>query len=216
MRRINLQYNWSEITTSSYLTLIELNMSTYPIPPNKIKCKDVIIMSYQKYANLAGCSISDITCGHELDDAFFLSGLRPNLKMILYNKEKYDSRLKHTLWHEVGHIKCNHQKHGENEEIEAHFFAAQANAPNVLIKALSQRGYTINASFLMQCFGLSAESANKKIDYLQKYNFSHSNEYDDIILQQFNNFLDLNYPPKTKHFDDNYYDDLEQEREKWK
>lgn len=70
--------------------------------------------------------------------------------------------MKHTLWHEIGHIKCGHKKHSEREEIEAHFFAAQANAPNILIKAISQRGYSINVPFLVECFGLSKEAAEKK------------------------------------------------------
>lgn len=210
-----MQYDWVEITSLAYLTLIELNCDEFPIPANKIKCKDVKIISYQKYAEKTGLSIEEITCGHELDDAFLLKELRPGLTFILYNKDKYDSRMKHTLWHEIGHIKCNHQKHSESEEIEAHFFAAQANAPNILIKAIAQRGYTIDVPFLMQCFGLSRESAIKKKEHLSKYHFNHTNEYDDIILMQFSDFIDSKYPLKNPHFNDDYYDDLEKEREKW-
>ena len=106
-------HDWNGITTKAYSTLIELNINEFPISPSKVRLKGVIISSYQKYAKITGLSIADITCGHELDDAFFLSGLRPDLQMILYNREKYDSRLKHTLWHEVGHIKLKHKHHGE-------------------------------------------------------------------------------------------------------
>jgi len=210
-----MQYDWSGITSLAYLTLLELDLHEFPIPENKIKCKGVKISSYQKYAEKTGLSIEEITLGHEFDDAFLLKGLRPDLTLILYNKEKYGARLKHTLWHEVGHIKCNHQKHSEKEEIEAHFFAAQANAPNILIKTIANRGYNIDVTLLMQCFGLSEEAARKKKDYLSKYQFDHSNEYDDVVLMQFSDYINAKYPPKTKHFYDDYYDELEKEREKW-
>ena len=134
---------------------------------------------------------------------------------ILYNKEKYGPRMKHTLWHEIGHIKCGHKKHSEQEEIEAHFFAAQANAPNILIKAISQRGYSINVSFLVECFGLSKEAAEKKMEYLQKYSFNHSNEYDDLVQLQFAQYLNQKYPTKTNHYYDDYFEDMEKERQGW-
>lgn len=210
-----MKCDWSEITSLAYLTLLELDLHEFPIPTNKIKCKGVKISSYQKYATKTGLTIEEITLGHEFDDAFLLKGLRPGLTLILYNKEKYGARLKHTLWHEVGHIKCNHKKHSEQEEIEAHFFAAQANAPNILIKTISQRGYSITVPFLMECFGLSEEAAKKKKEYLSRYGFNHTNDYDDLVLMQFSNYIDTKYPPKTPHFYDDYYDDMEKEREKW-
>ncbi len=210
-----MQYDWAEITSLAYLTLLELDLHEFPIPAKKIKCKDVIISSYQNYAAKTGLSIEEITLGHELEDAFLQKGLRPNLNLILYDKDKYGARMKHTLWHEVGHIKCNHQKHGEKEEIEAHYFAAQANAPNILIKTIAQRGYNIDVPFLMNCFSLSEEAAKKKKGYLSKYGFEHSNEYDDVVLLQFSDYINAKYPPKTLHFYDDYYDNLEREREKW-
>lgn len=79
-------YEWSKITSLAYLTLLELNIQEFPIPAKKIKCKDVMISSYQKYAKKTGCSIDEITLGHELEDAFLLKGLRPGLTLILYLK----------------------------------------------------------------------------------------------------------------------------------
>ena len=210
-----MRYDWAKITSLAYLTLLELDIHEFPIPAKKIRCKDVIISSYQKYAKKTGLPIEKITLGHELEDAFLLKGLRPNVTPILYNKEKYGPRMKHTLWHEIGHIKCGHKKHSEQEEIEAHFFAAQANAPNILIKAISQRGYSINVPFLMECFGLSKEAAEKKMEYLQKYSFNHSNEYDDLVQVQFTQYLNQKYPPKTNHYYDDYFEDMEKERQGW-
>lgn len=177
-----MSYNWKEITSLAYLTLLELNLHEFPIPINKIKCKGVKLISYQEYAKKTGFTIEEITLGNELRDAFLLKGLRPDITFILYDKEKFNARIKHTLLHEVGHIKCDHKKHGEKEEIEAHFFAAQANAPNVVIKAIANKGYNIDFKFLMQCFGLSEESAKKKMYYLAKYGFEHSNDFDDVLL----------------------------------
>ena len=210
-----MRYDWTEITSLAYLTLLELDLRKLPIPSKKIRCKGVMVTSYQKYAEITNSTINQLTFGNELEDAFFLKGLRPELKIILYNKEKYDARLKHTLWHEIGHIKLNHEKHGEKEEIEAHFFAGQANAPNVLIKAIAQRGYNIDTTFLVECFGLSDESARKKMDYLGRYGFDHTNEYDDVVLLQFQNYIDTIYPYQAQRAFDEYYYEMEQERESW-
>jgi len=210
-----MSYDWSSITSLAYLTLIELDLREFPIPTNKIKCKGVKISSYQNYAKKTGLSISEIMLGNELEDAFILK-IPPNIPLILYDKEKYGARIKHSLWHEIGHIKRNHIKHGDDEEIEAHFFAAQANAPNVLIRNISQRGYTIDIPFLMECFDLSEESAKKKKNYLSKYGFEHLNEYDDVVLMQFAEYINAKYPPKTQSFYDDFYDELERERENWR
>jgi len=210
-----MAYDWASITSLAYLTLIELDLREFPIPKNKIKCKGVKIVSYQKYAEKTGLSIEQITLGHEMEDAFLLKGLRPNLNLILYDKEKYDARMKHTLWHEIGHIKRNHSVHGEREEIEAHFFSAQANAPNVVIKAISQRGYKIDVKLLMEHFGLSEESAKKKMEYLGKYAFDHTNEFDDTLSLQFSDYINAKFPPKTQHFYDDYFDEMERERVNW-
>lgn len=67
----------------------------------------------------------------------------------------------------------------------------------------------------MDCFGLSGEAAKKKMDYLNEYGFEHTNEYDDIVLMQFKAYIDLKYPPKTQRYYDDYFDELDKEREKW-
>ena len=210
-----MRYDWKEITTLAYLTLLELDMHEFPIVTKKIKLKDVIISSYQKYAELTGVSVEQISLEYEFDDALLIKELRPGLKLVLYNKDKYDARLKHTLLHEVGHIKRDHKKHGDQEEVEAHFFAAQANAPNVIIKAITRRGYKVDIHFLIEHFGLSEESAKKKMEYLGKYGFEHTNDFDDALLLQFSDYINIKYTPKTSHFHDDYYDEKERERETW-
>lgn len=209
-----MRYEWEKITSSAYLTLLELNFNKFPVDPKKIKNKGVMISSYQYYAKKTGRIVEQVSLGHELDDAFFLGELRPGLKLILYNKDKYGARLKHTLWHEIGHVKLNHQKHAEKEEVEAHFFAAQANVPNIILKAISDRGYKINVSLLTKSFELSVESANKKIDYLKKYGFEHTNEHDEAVLLQFSDFLNSKFPSKIQNFYDDD-DEWEEMRKNW-
>jgi hypothetical protein len=210
-----MSYDWSGITSSAYLTLIELDLQEFPIPAEKIKCKGVKIASYRSYAEKTGRTIEEVTLGNELEDAFVLKGLRPGLTLILYDDSKYGARMKHTLWHEIGHIKRDHQRHGENEEVEAHYFASQANAPNAIIKVIADRGYNIDSAFLMECFGISGEAAKKKMDYLSKYGYGHTNEHDDLLTIQFKNHIDTKYPPKnTRHYDD-YFDEMERERANW-
>ncbi len=210
-----MKFNWNDITSLAYQTLIELKLTEFPIPPNKIRCKEVKIVSYQKYAQFSGLTVEEITCSGELKDAFVMRGLRPGLTMILYNEEQIDSRTKHTLWHEVGHVKCGHTRHGPQEEIEAHFFASQANAPNALIKEIAKKGYSIDSSLLTQYFGLSQESAKKKMEYLNKHHFNHTNEYDEIIQMQFSSFVNKQFPPKGRKIYDDYYDEMEEERSGW-
>jgi len=210
-----MQYDWSSITSLAYLTLIEFDLREFPITANKIKCDGVKISSYQNYAKKTRLAIEEITLGNELEDAFLFI-IPPNPPIILYDREKPITRQKHSLLHELGHIKLRHQKHGNDEEIEANFFAAQANAPNVLIKNIAQRGYTIDVPFLMECFCLSEESAKKKREYFNRWSFEHSNEYDDVVLTQFSEYINTKYPYKTQHFyDDGYFDELERKRENW-
>jgi len=207
--------DWVGITSLAYIALLALSLKEFPIPTNKIQCKGVKIISYQKYAKITGASEEDITLGHELEDAFLLKGLRPNLDLIFYDKKRNAARVKHSLWHEIGHIVCDHNKHGDREEIEAHFFASQANAPNIVIKNIAQRGYNIDVNLFTEYFGLSEEAAYKKTSYLSKHGFEHTNDYDDAVLEQFSEYINAKYPVKSKHFYDDYFDNLERERETW-
>jgi len=210
-----LQYKWEKITSSAYLTLLEINFTEFPVNPKKLHSKEIIISSYQFYAKATETTVEQVSLGYELEDAFLLNGLREKVKIILYNENKNSARLQHTLWHEIGHIKLAHNhEQEEKEEIEAHFFAAQINAPNIILKSIANRGYLINENLLIKYFGLSKESAEKKMNYLRKYNFEHTNEHDEAVILQFSDFLNTTFPVKSQ----SYYDDdeeLERQRNTW-
>lgn len=53
------------------------------------------------------------------------------------------------------------------------------------------------------------------MEYLQKYSFNHSNEYDDLVQLQFAQYLNQKYPTKTNHYYDDYFEDMEKERQGW-
>ena len=187
----------------------------FPDSAKKIKCNNVKIISYQKASQVLDLSIDEITLNHNLNDAFLVSGLHPEISFIFYNEDSNKSRIKHSLLHEIGHIKCGHKKHGDQEEVEAHFFASQANAPNAIIKAIHDRGYQIDVPLLIKCFGLSRESATKKMGYFGRFGFEHPNDLDLLILRQFSTYIDSNFPFKGRRQEDKYFADLEQERESW-
>lgn len=210
-----LHIDWDGITTLAYKTLIELKICSLPVPSTRVKIDGVIISSFQKYADITGLSLQDVTLGNEVNDALLVSGLREGLKIILYNKNKPDSRIKHSLWHEIGHIKCCHKTHGSQQEIEANFFSSQINAPNAIIREIARRGHKINTRSLMLIFGISDESARKKIDYLGRYSYEHTNLLDESITHQFRNFIDSKFPRNIQSISASYYDELEEERKHW-
>lgn len=210
-----MRYDFYGITSLAYMSLVSTGVVELPIKISDIKFDDILINSFQHYSKLTGIPVDELTDGREFDDGIYSRKLRAGVKLILYNKEKIDSRTKHTLWHEVGHDKCKHIRHAEREEKEAHFFATQANAPNAIIKLLRARGYTISKEFIIRCFDISEESANKKMKYLRSYPDIHKNECDDIVLLQFQDFLNSKYPPIARVQADNYFDKMEEQRANW-
>ena len=207
--------NWSGITTLAYQTLLQMKITDFPLEIKRIKYPKTKIISYQEYSEITGVPITLISQNGSFEDAFVMRNLRPGRIFIFYNKETYDPRMKHSILHEVGHIVCGHCKHGETEETEAHYFASQVNAPNAIIKAVASRGYKVDLSLLMKVFGMSKESAQKKIDYLKKHPFTHANEYDDLLLCQFQGFIGKEFPFKLCAKYDDYFYTMEDERRKW-
>ena len=207
--------DWSGITTLAYQALLRMNVVEFPLGIKNIKYPNTRISSYQEYSRKTGVPISLISQNGALEDAFVLRSIRPNLDLILYNQDTFDPRKKHSILHEVGHVACGHRQHGSIEETEAHYFASQVNAPNAVIKAIASRGHRIEIPLLMRVFGLSMESAKKKIGYLQKHPFTHSNEFDDVIVYKFQEFIDNLFPSAPKARFDDYFDEMDAERSKW-
>jgi Zn-dependent peptidase ImmA (M78 family) len=194
---------------------MELHTRQFPLYIDDIKLKDICIESYQNYAKKVSIDPSALSCNGEFEDAFVVRNLRHGLNLILYNDKVFAPRKKHSLLHEVGHIKCEHTKHGSQEEVEANYFAAQMNAPDVLLREIIKRGYDVNSKLIRTEFLLSAQSAEKKIEHIHKTGLKYQNPYDDAIALQFKAYLNAKFPPINEHFYDAEYDEMEIERAKW-
>ncbi len=184
-----------EITSLAYEELLnEVKCGYFPIDLPEHRKDDLIVTSYQKYAELTNTSVYHLMLGDKYSDGLSWKELRPGVQLLLYDKEKYPPRLRHTFFHEIGHIKCEHKKHGDIEEVEAHFFAAQTLMPNAIISEIKRRGYIINKKLLMQNFGISNEAAENKLAYLDKYPDTHTNHLDEEIILAFENHLNNLFP----------------------
>ena len=208
-------HDWNLITSLAYNELIDLGVTSFPADPLKLKFKNALIISCQRYADLLGVPASKFTLNHEFDDAYYAGNLRRNLNLILYNEKKLTARLHHTLWHEIGHIRCGHTKHGDYEEIEANFFAGQAHAPNAIIREVRNRGYVIDQALLTNYFGLSKQSADKKLVYFNNYPNAHPNDLDELLIAHFSPFINNFFPGRNKFAIDDYFTNLEDARSAW-
>lgn len=189
--------NWVDLITKTCQTLIKLDIRSFPTSPLDINFGNTIIVSYQEYERLANASIVNLGIKHDLRDAVLIRKTRPGLNLILYNNAMYSKRKGFSLWHEIGHVECDHTQHGSKQEAEANFFASQIIAPSVLIRELLNRGYPTDANFIATHFGMSNEAARIRIENFTKYEHESVHEYDDVLLLQFTNFLDSKFPSQT-------------------
>jgi hypothetical protein len=171
--------------------LLKQKVVNLPIDPLRFKFDNdgIILSSFQHYCRLSKASIDNATCEGYFEDGYIVADFRPELKLILYNEEKYNPRMRFTILHEIGHVRLGHTKHGAIEEIEANFYASQVIAPNVLIKELFHRNYPITRDCLMSSFRISKECANKKMTFLNKYSETYENELDEAVLNAYKRYL---------------------------
>jgi hypothetical protein len=190
---------FSEITTFAYKELIRCSCKTLPIRLTDFADntgEKIILVSFQEYIKISGLDIQieDLTLGADFNDGYAIKELRQGLRMVLYNAQTNARRLWYTIYHEVGHLICGHNKHGDIEEVEANFFASQLLMPNAVIRYLADKKYAVTNSFLMDCFGVSCEAAKKKMDYLNNYGYVFRNTYDDDLIALFIDGLERQYP----------------------
>lgn len=202
--------NFKYIVNKAIELLITQKISELPIEPLKIQIKNVIITSYRNYAEKTNISESDLMQDGELIDAYTVS--KNGKHIILYNDRIYEPRKRFSIFHEIGHIVLEHKKQSEDNELEADFFASQFILPNILVKEIYMRGYTLNKNAIVSIFNVSNAVAEKRINFINKYP-DISNEYDDAIITLFQNYLNKNFPNR------NIYDDCEEKeklRNKWR
>lgn len=204
-----------KITSSSYLELLsQKQFVSFPISTMKYINNKYRIISFQSYSQISGLPICVLTANYGLNDGFTILDLRPNLKLILYNDDIYNTRKSFTFIHEIGHLVLNHRTHGSQQEIESNFFASQFLAPNCILSEIRNRGYNITEQIIKETFGLSDDATKKKLKYLKQYPDIHKNENDDLIITKFLECLNLFFP--NKNASNNYeWENMQIERDRW-
>ncbi len=208
--------DFKKIATTACEDLLTIKASSFPVSFKNLKAKQgrLEIISLQTYSFITGVPICDLTAC-EFSDGYMIKNVRPNLHLILYDENTKEYRANHTVWHEIGHFRLGHRTHGEKEEIEAHFYAAQIRVPTPLVIELQRRGYTISKDFISSAFNIGAEAAEKKMDYFRRFPRGHRNKYDDLILCLFSKWLNSKYPEIRRVSENGYYDQMETERLLW-
>lgn len=177
----------------------KMDIISYPIQPEMLlpyipqNCR---IMSYQKTAEVAGCSVQDIAVLCKSNSGATHYDPELNRYLILYNEAMNSGRVRWTLGHEMGHICIGHLKTIEAAEIayteqrsfynqfesEADFFAWNLLAP---LPILREAGIH-SANELKTACGLSTQAAALQYDRYIKWCKSHiKTAWENEMLREF-------------------------------
>lgn len=190
--------------------LLQQDFNTFPIDCNNIKLPKIklVITDFDTYASATNTSVSELTCNGKYNDAYVVR--IDDIFLILYNINiKVEGRILWSLAHEFAHLYLKHTSHEEKHEIEADTFASQLLLPQCILKSLIQYGVPVDVAYIENTFGLSNAAAESCLRLVKnKLNAEHPLEYDDIILQKFDEFISNEISKyMTKH---NAYEDEEE------
>jgi Zn-dependent peptidase ImmA (M78 family) len=133
-------------------------------------------MSYQKFADINHCSVSDVIALCQSKSGCTHYDVETNRYLILVNLAETSNygRRRWTIAHEIGHIVCRHhilsavdkiaentfaQINNQDYEIEADYFAVTLLSPLPLFKAFEIQ----SARDIQNTFGLSAEASDIRL-----------------------------------------------------
>ena len=134
----------------------------------------IIFETFQNYAKITGINVDSLIPCSGLKNGYLAKINDNKIYLVLYDGDcSYGKEhMNWTLAHEVGHIYLGHKKDEEIEEIEAHWFAAELLAPEIIIRKIAQGrqelGKKVDAYDIMNLFDLSFEASNKRIDSLNR------------------------------------------------
>lgn len=164
----------------------------------------IIIDTFENYSYITKTPISKLTINDSLKDGYTVC--KDGIYIVLYcNKTVYDERLNWTLAHEIGHIYLDHSHDGSIEEVEAHWFAAELLAPEIIIRAIARQrneiGRKLDVFDIQDLFHISYEASMKRVSSInRKCAFSSYLEKETIMKYQ-NHILKhgfaFNYPIST-------------------
>lgn len=133
--------------------------------------KPIIIDTFENYASITNTTLSSLTLDGLLVDGYTIH--KNGVYIILFSCHSgYNERLNWTLAHEVGHIYCGHTSDNQIEEVEAHWFAAELLAPEIIIREIAKNRSKVNRRLdvydIQDIFFISYEAASKRINSLNR------------------------------------------------
>lgn len=152
--------------------LYKQDLSTRILDVEKLQYdKPIIFDSIQKYCLHTNEPIERFISDNNetLKDGCTIYDKKTGYYIILYNDEvTYFQHRNWTLGHEVGHVYLGHTTDGDLEEIEAHFFASQLFMPEYSLYMTAKEYGRITKDDIAEIFGVSPESATKRIHTMNK------------------------------------------------
>lgn len=164
------------------LHTLHIDVRDFHLPPN------IIIDSFQNYYDFTGTPISNLNT-KSLEGACTIG--RGKERLILYDDSiSYEPRKHWGIAHELGHVYLGHTVDNREAEIEAHFFAAQLVAPEIVLLNMAKRQGHLYGYELPEHFNISGEAAEKRVSCLKKrcgYNYGVN---DRLLEERFAPILD--------------------------
>lgn len=164
------------------LYTLHIDAREFHLPPN------IIIDSIQNYCEITETPISSFSA-KSLEGACTVRYEGKNI--ILYDDDiAYEPRKHWGIAHELGHVYLGHTIDNREAEIEAHFFAAQLVAPEIVLLNMAKRQGHLYGCELPEYFNISWEAAEKRVSCLKKrygYNYGVN---DKLLEARFAPILD--------------------------
>ena len=156
---------------------------------NFVLPSDVIIVSIQEFSRNTGFDSAELK--RRCIDGGACLVRDQGFNFIFYDDDIPNEQRKHWgITHELGHIFLEHTNDKRESEIEAHFFAAQLIAPEIVLWELYKRKGKLSDYDLFTHFNLSYEAASKRITTLNRRSGFNCADIDKQLLCKFTPIID--------------------------
>lgn len=156
---------------------------TAMVDVTKLKYENnIVIDSIQNFCKITKLDFNTLMrVAHKtIDDGCLIKW--DGFNFILYNaKTRSKKRINWTIAHEVGHIYLGHRVDGDQEEVEAHFFAAQLLMPHYTIHMITEHKGNITKDDIRRIFGVSTTAAEKRLQTIDSLTYHIPTLFDDVI-----------------------------------
>lgn len=174
---------------------------------NLVYDKPICFDSLQNYALLTKTPMDKLVAKKSpTSDGVCVYDPETDLYVVLYNAlDKNAAHRNWTIAHEVGHVYLDHKTDGDIEEVEAHFFVGQLFMPEYTLLKMNQEYGMFTPEDLSEIFGVSIQSAEKRIiTFNKKSLFNGGYEAKEIWKRQ-KPKIDLYYKCKENNDDFRFF-----------